>query len=61
MTRAVEKMVALQHIKDSVQALAELLENRQDYERLKGSMIEELLEKKGLMKGSEMGSLPLAG
>jgi len=61
MTRAVEEMVAPQHIKDSIQALAELLENRRDCERLKGSVIEEFLEKKGLMKGSGISSLPAGG
>jgi hypothetical protein len=60
MTRAVEEMVALQHIKDSIQTLAELLENRCDCERLKGSMIEEFL-KKGPMRVSEISSLPSGG
>lgn len=60
MTQAVEKIVAQQHIKDAIHALAELLENRHDCERLKGSTIEEFLDKKGLTKGLERGALPPA-
>jgi hypothetical protein len=60
-TQAVSEIVAKQHIKDSIQAIAEELEKLNDNVRMNRSGIEEILKASGLMEGSEIGSLPSVG
>ena len=61
MTKAVEKMVELQDIKDSIQAFADELEKLEDNVRMNRPKIEQILKASGLIEGSEIGSLPPTG